>query len=57
MSFECEAGDIWRMSRAKDIPIKDWIRLAVECGQIEQVPVIFWLDEPHTPAVKSPFLF
>jgi isocitrate dehydrogenase len=33
------------MSRAKDIPIKDWIRLAVERGQIEQVPVIFWLDK------------
>lgn len=45
MSFECEAGDIWRMSRAKDIPIKDWIRLAVERGQIEQIPVVFWLDE------------
>ena len=45
MSFECEAGDIWRMSRAKDIPIKDWIRLAVERGKIEQIPVIFWLDE------------
>ena len=45
MSFECEAGDIWRMSRAKDIPIKDWIRLAAERGKIEQIPVIFWLDE------------
>jgi len=45
MSFECEKGDIWRMSRAKDIPIKDWIRLAAERGQIEKVPVIFWLDE------------
>jgi isocitrate dehydrogenase len=45
MSFECEAGDIWRMSRAKDIPIKDWIRLAVERGRIEQIPVIFWLDK------------
>ncbi len=45
MSFECEKGDIWRMSRTKDIPIKDWVRLAVERGQIEQVPVIFWLDE------------
>ena len=45
MSFDCEKGDIWRMSRAKDIPIKDWIRLAVERGQIEKVPVIFWLDE------------
>jgi len=45
MSFDCEKGDIWRMSRAKDIPIKDWVRLAVERGQIEQIPVIFWLDE------------
>ena len=45
MSFECECGDIWRMSRAKDIPIKDWIRLAFERGQIEQIPVVFWLDE------------
>lgn len=45
MSFECEKGDIWRMSRAKDIPIKDWVRLAVERGQIEKVPTIFWLDE------------
>jgi len=45
MSFECEKGDIWRMSRAKDIPIKDWVRLAVERGQIEKIPVIFWLDK------------
>ena len=45
MRFDCEAGDIWRMSRAKDIPIKDWIRLAFERGQIEQIPVVFWLDE------------
>ncbi|MBA1437479.1 MAG: NADP-dependent isocitrate dehydrogenase [Epsilonproteobacteria bacterium] len=45
MSFECEKGDIWRMSRAKDIPIKDWIRLACERGQIEKIPVVFWLDE------------
>ena len=44
MSFECEAGDIWRMSRAKDIPIKDWVRLAVERARIEGVPTIFWLD-------------
>ena len=45
MSFDCEKGDIWRMSRAKDIPIKDWVRLAVERGQIEKIPVVFWLDE------------
>ena len=45
MSFDCEAGDIWRLSRVKDIPIKDWVRLAVERARIEGVPAIFWLDE------------
>ncbi|MCK9453533.1 NADP-dependent isocitrate dehydrogenase [Sulfurimonas sp.] len=45
MSFECEAGDIWRMSRTKDIPIKDWVRLTVERTRLENVPAVFWLDE------------
>ena len=45
MSFECEAGDIWRMSRVKDIPIKDWVRLTVERTRIEGIPAVFWLDE------------
>jgi isocitrate dehydrogenase len=45
MSFECEAGDIWRMARTKDIPVKDWVRLTVERTRIEGIPAIFWLDE------------
>jgi len=45
MSFECEAGDIWRMSRVKDIPIRDWVRLTVERTRIEGIPAVFWLDE------------
>ncbi|WP_295422125.1 NADP-dependent isocitrate dehydrogenase [Sulfurovum sp.] len=45
MSFDVEAGDIWRMSRAKDIPIKDWVRLAVERAKLTGNPAIFWLDE------------
>ncbi|HEX5623388.1 MAG TPA: NADP-dependent isocitrate dehydrogenase [Sulfuricurvum sp.] len=45
MSFDCEAGDIWRMSRAKDIPIKDWVRLAVERARLTGSPAIFWLDK------------
>ena len=55
MSFECEAGDIWRMSRTKDIPIKDWVRLTVERTRIENVPAIFWLDEnrAHDAEVKK----
>ncbi len=45
MRFECEKGDIWRMSRAKDIPIRDWVKLAVERARIEGIPAVFWLDE------------
>ncbi|RRS31205.1 MAG: isocitrate dehydrogenase [Epsilonproteobacteria bacterium (ex Lamellibrachia satsuma)] len=45
MSHEVEAGDIWRMSRAKDIPIKDWVRLAVERARLTGSPAIFWLDD------------
>ena len=45
MSFECEKGDIWRMSRAKDVAIKDWVRLAVERAKLTGNPAVFWLDE------------
>ncbi len=45
MSFECEAGDIWRLARTKDIPIRDWVRLTVERATFEKIPAIFWLDE------------
>ncbi len=44
MSFDVQEGDIWRMSRAKDIPIKDWVRLAHERGKLTGEPVVFWLD-------------
>jgi isocitrate dehydrogenase len=45
MKHEVEKGDIWRMSRAKDIPIRDWVRLAVERARLTGNPAIFWLDE------------
>ncbi len=45
MSFNVERGDIWRMSRAKDIPIKDWVRLTVERARLTGNPAVFWLDE------------
>jgi len=45
MEHEVEKGDIWRMSRAKDIPIRDWVRLAVERARLTGNPAIFWLDE------------
>lgn len=45
MSFTVAKGDIWRMSRTKDIPVKDWVRLAVERARLTNTPVVFWLDE------------
>ena len=52
MSFECEAGDIWRMSRAKDVAIKDWVRLTVQRAGIEKVPTIFWLDDTRAHDIE-----
>ncbi len=45
MQHEVQQGDIWRMSRTKDIPVKDWVRLAVERARITGYPAIFWLDK------------
>ena len=45
MSHNVEAGDIWRMSRAKDIPIQDWVKLAVSRARATNTPAIFWLDK------------
>ncbi len=40
-----EAGDIFRMCQAKDLPIKDWVKLAVSRAKASGTPAIFWLDE------------
>ncbi len=45
MSHKVEAGDIWRMSRAKDIPIQDWVKLAVNRARATNTPAVFWLDK------------
>ncbi len=45
MEHEVEAGDIWRMSRAKDIPIRDWVKLAVKRTRATGAHAIFWLDK------------
>ena len=44
MSHEVEQGDIWRMCQAKDIPIRDWVRLAISRAKATGNPAIFWLD-------------
>ncbi|WP_406501899.1 NADP-dependent isocitrate dehydrogenase [Streptomyces sp. NBC_01590] len=39
------AGDIFRMCQAKDLPIQDWVKLAVTRARATGVPAVFWLDE------------
>jgi isocitrate dehydrogenase len=40
-----EAGDIWRMGQTKDLPIRDWVKLAVARARATGHAAIFWLDE------------
>ncbi len=45
MTHEVEAGDIWRMSRVRDIPVRDWVKLAVTRARATGAPAVFYLDE------------
>ena len=45
IEHDVETGDIWRACQTKDIPIRDWVKLAVERARASQTPAIFWLDE------------
>ncbi|QCU78722.1 NADP-dependent isocitrate dehydrogenase [Citricoccus sp. SGAir0253] len=40
-----EAGDIWRACQTKDVPVRDWVKLAVTRARASQTPAVFWLDE------------
>jgi isocitrate dehydrogenase len=40
-----EEGDIFRMCQAKDVPIKDWVKLAVTRARASGWPAVFWLDK------------
>ena len=45
LSHKVEKGDIWRMCTAKDAPVQDWVKLAVERARLSKTPAVFWLDE------------
>ncbi|MBP1326757.1 monomeric type NADP-dependent isocitrate dehydrogenase [Leucobacter exalbidus] len=45
LSHEVEAGDIWRATQAKDLPIRDWVKLAVTRARATGAPAVFWLNE------------
>jgi isocitrate dehydrogenase len=44
MEQEVEANDIFRMCQAKDAPIQDWVKLAVNRSRLSNTPAVFWLD-------------
>ena len=39
-----EEGDIWRMCQTKDLPIRDWVKLAVNRARATGSKTLFWLD-------------
>ncbi|MBT8118844.1 MAG: NADP-dependent isocitrate dehydrogenase [Gammaproteobacteria bacterium] len=45
LEHEVETGDIWRMCQTKDLPIRDWVKLAVNRARATGQPAIFWLDK------------
>ncbi len=44
LSHDVEQGDIWRMCQTKDLPIRDWVKLAVIRARNSNTPAVFWLD-------------
>ena len=44
IEHEVAAGDIWRACQAKDAPIRDWVKLAVDRARQSGMPAVFWLD-------------
>jgi isocitrate dehydrogenase len=45
LTHDVEVGDIWRACQTKDIPVRDWVKLAVTRARAAQTPAVFWLDE------------
>ena len=45
MEQNVEQNDIFRMCQAKDAPIQDWVKLAVNRARLSETPAVFWLDE------------
>ena len=44
MEHSVEKGDIYRACQAKDAPIRDWVKLAVNRARLSNTPAIFWLN-------------
>lgn len=42
---EVAKGDIFRMCKVKDAPVRDWVKLAVNRARATGSPAVFWLDK------------
>jgi isocitrate dehydrogenase len=45
LEFSVAAGDVWRMCNVRDLPVRDWVKLAVGRARATGAPAVFWLDE------------
>jgi isocitrate dehydrogenase len=45
LQHDVKKGDIWRMCQTRDLPIRDWVKLAVNRARLTGNMAIFWLDE------------
>ncbi|HLV62531.1 NADP-dependent isocitrate dehydrogenase [Galbibacter sp.] len=52
LEHKVESGDIWRMCQVKDLPIQDWVKLAVNRSRESNTPAVFWLDEERAHDVE-----
>ena len=52
LESKVEQGDIWRMCQARDLPIRDWVRLAVNRARATGQPAVFWLDRNRAHDAK-----
>jgi isocitrate dehydrogenase len=47
-----ETGDIFRGCQTKDLPVRDWVKLAVNRARATGTPAIFWLDRARAHDVQ-----
>lgn len=52
IEHEVSPGDIWRACQTKDLPIRDWVKLAVTRARASKTPAVFWLDETRAHDAK-----
>src|SRR4051794_5832789 len=45
IDHEVAPGDIWRACQTKDVPVRDWVKLAVSRARASKMPAVFWLDK------------